>query len=132
MTFFSVLNLKFLDQLERRHCKDTPYFRPLTSGCQKGHFYEGFKYTTSGFCIISQLGFFLTINAPLILNVREVIFYASKTFNRQFQGGSGKSGGKKKVEAPLKNLEKSPIMCFASLQKITSQNIRISSALVFL
>jgi hypothetical protein len=29
LTFFSVLNLKFLDQLERRHCKDTPYFRPF-------------------------------------------------------------------------------------------------------
>ncbi len=38
----------------------------------------------------------------------------------------------KKVQVPMKNLEKSPIMCFASLQKITSQTIRISSALVFL
>jgi hypothetical protein len=27
--FVSVLNLKFLDQLERRHCKDTPFFRPF-------------------------------------------------------------------------------------------------------
>ncbi len=33
--------------------------------------------------------------------------------------------GVKKVEDPSENFEKSPIMCFASLPKITSQNIRI-------
>ena len=40
--------------------------------------------------------------------------------------------GVKKVEAPSKNPEKSPIMSFASIQKITSQTIRISGTLVFL
>jgi hypothetical protein len=41
LTLFIILNLKFLDQLERRHCKDTPFFRPFYIGEQKGHFYEG-------------------------------------------------------------------------------------------
>ncbi len=37
-----------------------------------------------------------------------------------------------KNEALSKNLEISPIMCFASIQKLTSQNVRISGALVLL
>jgi hypothetical protein len=37
-TFFIILNLKFLDQLKRRHCKDTPYFRPFYIGAPKGPF----------------------------------------------------------------------------------------------
>jgi hypothetical protein len=40
--------------------------------------------------------------------------------------------GFKKFKAPSKNLEKSPIMCTARIQKRTSQTIRISGALVFL
>ncbi len=39
--FFSVLNLKFLDQLERRYCKDTPFFRPFYIGAPKGQFLPG-------------------------------------------------------------------------------------------
>ena len=40
---------------------------------------------------ICTVGFFkikrnLTINAPLILQVREVIFYAGKTYNGAFRG----------------------------------------------
>ncbi len=69
---------------------------------------------------------------------------AGKTHNRRYRGGldffetqfvlfAAKGNFRdKKVEAPLKNLEKSPIMCFASLQKITSQTIRISRTLLFL
>ncbi len=49
---------------------------------------HNFNNTASGLAPISQLGFFLTINAPLILNVWEVIFHASKTHNRQLRGGS--------------------------------------------
>jgi hypothetical protein len=30
-----------LDQLERRHCKDTPYFRPFYIGAPKGPFLWG-------------------------------------------------------------------------------------------
>jgi hypothetical protein len=30
-----------LDLLERRYCKDTPFFGHSTSGRAKGHFYEG-------------------------------------------------------------------------------------------
>jgi hypothetical protein len=41
--FVSVLNLKFLDQLERRHCKDTPYFRPFYIAAPKGPFLWGLK-----------------------------------------------------------------------------------------
>jgi hypothetical protein len=36
LTFFIILNLIFLDQLERRHCKDTPFFRPFYIGAPKG------------------------------------------------------------------------------------------------
>ncbi len=39
--FVSVLNLKFLDQLERRYCKDTPFFRPFYIGAPKGPFLPG-------------------------------------------------------------------------------------------
>ncbi len=39
--FVSVLNLKFLYQLERRHCKDTPYFRRFYIGAPKGPFLWG-------------------------------------------------------------------------------------------
>ena len=39
--FVSVLNLKFLDQLERRHCKDTPFFRPFYIRAPKGPFLWG-------------------------------------------------------------------------------------------
>ncbi len=40
--------------------------------------------------------------------------------------------GHTKAETPSKNLDKSPIMCFASLQKITSQTFkRTCGALVF-
>jgi hypothetical protein len=38
LTFFIILNLKFLDQLEKRHCKDTPFFRPFYIGVRKGPF----------------------------------------------------------------------------------------------
>ncbi len=41
MTFFIILNLKFLDQLERRHCKDTPFFRIFYIGARKGPFLWG-------------------------------------------------------------------------------------------
>ncbi len=41
--FVSVLNLKFLDQLERRHCKDTPFFRPFYIGAPKGPFLWGLR-----------------------------------------------------------------------------------------
>jgi hypothetical protein len=30
-----------LDQLERRHCKDTPFFRPFYIGAPKGPFLPG-------------------------------------------------------------------------------------------
>ncbi len=43
--FVSVLNLKFLDQLERRHCKDTHFFRPFYIGAPKGPFLWGLKKT---------------------------------------------------------------------------------------
>ncbi len=39
--FVSVLNLKFLDQLERRHCKNTPYFRPFYIGAPNRPFLWG-------------------------------------------------------------------------------------------
>jgi hypothetical protein len=42
--FVSVLNLKFLDQLERRHCKDTPFFRPFYIGAPKGPFLWGLSF----------------------------------------------------------------------------------------
>ncbi len=41
--FVSVLNLKFLDQLERRHCKDTPYFRPFYIGATIRPFLWGLR-----------------------------------------------------------------------------------------
>ncbi len=41
--FVSVLNLKFLDHLEIRHCKDTPFFRPFYIGAPKGPFLWGLK-----------------------------------------------------------------------------------------
>jgi hypothetical protein len=60
-------------------------------------FLHNFNYTTSGFGTHQSIRFLFnySINAPLILNVREVIFYASKTHNRQLRGGSGKFGGQK-------------------------------------
>jgi hypothetical protein len=41
--FVSVHNLKFLDQLERRHCKDTPYFRPFYITAPNRPFLWGLK-----------------------------------------------------------------------------------------
>ncbi len=41
--FVSVLNLKFLDQLERRHCKETPFFRPFYIRAPKGPFLRGLR-----------------------------------------------------------------------------------------
>jgi hypothetical protein len=32
-----------LDQLERRHCKDTPFFRPFYIGAPKGPFLPGLR-----------------------------------------------------------------------------------------
>jgi hypothetical protein len=32
-----------LDQLERRYCKDTPFFRPFYIGAPKGPFLSGLK-----------------------------------------------------------------------------------------
>jgi hypothetical protein len=75
-------------------------------------------------------------------------FYAGKTHNRRFRDGfrrskdffdpqivlperSGRQFLSQKVEALSKQLEKSPIMCFSNIQKLTSQTIRISGALVF-
>jgi hypothetical protein len=37
-----------------------------------------------------------------------------------------------KVLVPSKNIEKSPLMCFAVIQKMTSQTIRIFGAFVLL
>jgi hypothetical protein len=48
LTFFIILNLKFLDQLERRHCKDTPYFRPFYIGAPKGPFLWGLRKEKTG------------------------------------------------------------------------------------
>jgi hypothetical protein len=39
-----------LDQLERRYCKDTPFFRPFYIGAPKGPFLPGLtwaKYVTT-------------------------------------------------------------------------------------
>jgi hypothetical protein len=33
-----------LDQLERRYCKDTPFFRPFYIGAPKGPFLPGLKF----------------------------------------------------------------------------------------
>ena len=49
--FVSVLNLKFLDQLERRYCKDTPFFRPFYIGAPKGPFL--WRLTTGHFFLLS-------------------------------------------------------------------------------
>jgi hypothetical protein len=35
-----------LDQLERRYCKDTPFFRPFYIGAPKGPFLPGLSITT--------------------------------------------------------------------------------------
>jgi hypothetical protein len=35
-----------LDQLERRYCKDTPFFRPFYIGAPKGPFLPGLKQIT--------------------------------------------------------------------------------------
>ncbi len=57
--FVRVLNLKFLDQLERRHCKDTPFFRPFYIGAPKGPFLWGLRsswteYYTSHFLVLGS------------------------------------------------------------------------------
>ncbi len=46
--FVSVLNLKFFDQLERRHCKDTPYFRPFYIGAPNRPFLWGLTQSMVG------------------------------------------------------------------------------------
>jgi hypothetical protein len=38
-----LVSSKFLDQLERRHCKDTPYFRPFYIGATNRPFLGGLK-----------------------------------------------------------------------------------------
>jgi hypothetical protein len=54
---------------------------------------------------------------PLIPIVREVIFYASKT-PKHIIGDFEGFFEVKKVKAPSKSLEKSSMMCFASIQEI--------------
>jgi hypothetical protein len=41
--FVSVLNLKFWDLLERRHCQDTPFCRPFYIRAPKGPFLWGLR-----------------------------------------------------------------------------------------
>jgi hypothetical protein len=36
-----------LDQLERRHCKDTPFFRPFYIGAPQGPFLPGLNEDSS-------------------------------------------------------------------------------------
>jgi hypothetical protein len=88
------------------------------------HFYITLTIQPVVLAPISQLGFFLTINARLFFKRAKHIIGNYEVVQENL--------GVKKVQTPLKNLEKSPIMCFASLQKITSQTIGISSASVFL
>ena len=74
----------------------------------------------------------LTINAPLILKMRDIIFFAGKLLNGPFQGifpggqdfdpkiapcCARDNLGVKKVEAPSKYPEKWPIMWFAQNKK---------------
>ncbi len=60
----------------------------------------------------------ITLNVPLHLIVLEVIFFMpAKHIKGDFEGFFR---GAKKIEAPSKNPTKSPIMCFTSMQKITS------------
>jgi hypothetical protein len=40
-----------LDQLERRHCKDTPFFRPFYIGAPKGPFLPGLSLNFSQYSI---------------------------------------------------------------------------------
>ena len=51
--FVSVLNFKFLDQLERRYCKDTPFFRPFYIGARKGPFLWGLNSWPT--CLSAQM-----------------------------------------------------------------------------
>jgi hypothetical protein len=81
------------------------------------------------------------MRAKHIIGDFEGFFEGAKTFYTKSALSPAKSNfGVKKFEAhgsqkshgTSKNLEKLPIMCFASIQKITSETIRISDALVFL
>ncbi len=66
--FVSVLNLKFLDQLERRHCKDTPFLRPFYNGAPKGPFLWGLKTH------------FLPYYKTMLMRRRTNIMYISSSF----------------------------------------------------
>ncbi len=55
----------------------------------------------------------LTINVPLILKVRDIIFFEGKIYNGYAQDNLGV----KKVSAPSKNPKKGHIICFAPEKK---------------
>jgi hypothetical protein len=84
---------------------------------------------------LKQLGdSILTINVPLILIVREIIFiFAGKIHNGAFRGISIRSGQfRGKVSAPSKNPKKGPIMCFAPDKKNNLLHFQNRGTLVFL
>jgi hypothetical protein len=114
--FFAILFLAF-----------SVYAVPITIGswhiCAK---YESETAKTSGqkiknyFSAYCRQVFFntlvLTINVPLILKFREIIFFADKTYNGAFRFTLDNLGVKK-VSALLKNPKKCSIKCFAPDQK---------------
>jgi hypothetical protein len=67
----------------------------------------------------------LTINVPLILKFREIIFFAGKTYNGAFRYTLDNFFlGVKKVSALSKNPKKCSIICFAPDQKNNIQDFQ--------
>jgi hypothetical protein len=85
---------------------------------------------------VKHLNAFLIINAPLILKMRDIFFFAGKLHNGPFQGifrgGQGNFGGQKR-RGPLGiSREKAHYVVCPKQKKIISQIFKISGALVFL
>ncbi len=78
--FVSVLTLKFLDQLERGHCKDTPFFRPFYIGAPKGPFLWGLRRKRS------QHRFCLFVLAFTLAELAATMFLLSRTTSKYKTG----------------------------------------------
>jgi hypothetical protein len=91
-------------------------------------------------CSVQYLGQqnIITIYVPLILKVREIIFFAGKTYNGAFRWvfvlsiAKGNFQVKKRVEAPSKTPKFNPLYILPQRKKILSRTFKISGTLVFL
>jgi hypothetical protein len=109
--FVSVLNLKFLDQLERRHSKDTPFFRPFYIRAPKGPFLWGLNL----FSLLYHQIVRYIILFPYWRRVIQAFRFQDGPFlkcyhiNFASQSGNGNKFSTRKLHAQKENTPRSPL-----------------------